>query len=144
MSQTRVTKHPLEQWLKNVINDKSSRTSSVQVKGNRVFVRISHYFEHYKDGLDARGEGNDLKEATKDAILHFNQLLWKQVVRRSKNTELNKLKDKEHDQILKEMRAVHLKEFKACEFLKEVEYRDKIYKNNDLLELSEREDVSIK
>lgn len=131
----------LEKWIRegnHFMNH--SRTASISYKNGRFFIRISHYFEHYKDGLDAKGEAVNLQDAAKDAILHFNQLLWKQITRRSKDPDLNKLKNEEHNLILKEMKKVHDYEFAMFDWLKSPEMREKIYKNYDLLELNKKEE----
>lgn len=117
----------LEKW---VLAGSSARTCAISNPTKKHWhVRLTQYFEAYGNGLDARGEGDTLNEAAKAAIIHFNQLLWKQVVRRSKDILVFANPD---DPIIKEMKRESVKEFKLFAFLNDEEVRSTIYKNEVL------------
>lgn len=117
----------LEKW---ILAGSSSRTCAVSNPDKkRWHVRLSQYFKAYGNALDARGEGETLNEAAKAAIIHFNLLLWRQVLRRTKDvTDLGTF----DNPIIKEMRAESIHEFKLFAFLREKETRQTIYKNEVL------------
>lgn len=133
----------LEKWLTTTYRDKQSRTCGVSIKNGRFFMRLTQYFEHYNDGLDAKGEGDTLSTAAHDTILHLHQLLWKQILRRSADEKNNApSKFTRTDPVLIEMRELQQKEFNRFKFLKEEKYREKIFKNDILELLKTKDDLS--
>ena len=94
-------------------------------------MRLSQYFQKFPDGIDVKGEGDTLDEATRDTILEFHKSLWRRINR--KTTEVIS----GNDEILKEWRELQIADFHRYQFLKEDAYRDKIFKNPDLLKLEE-------
>lgn len=124
-----MTETLIEKW---VLCGSSPRTAAISnpTKDKKKWsVRLTQYFTHYGNGLDARGEGATLREATVAAIIHFNQLIWKQVLRRTKD---NAVHTNINDPIIKEMKAESKKEFSKFSFLNHEEVRKSIYRNEVL------------
>lgn len=117
----------LEKW---IVAGSSPRTCAISNPDKKLWnVRLTQYFKAYGNGLDARGSGDTLNEAAKAAIIHFNQLVWKQVLRRTRDVTALGTFD---DPVIKEMKAESVHEFKIFAFLNEEEARNSIYKNEVL------------
>jgi hypothetical protein len=105
------------------------RTASIKYdnKKNLFIIRVSQYFPSYNDGLDAKGSSATIDEATRDAIIHFHELLWKQINRRTKEVFENS------DAVLNEMLYSFKKDQTRFTFLSSDIAKKRIFKQTSIL-----------